>query len=284
VLRAAPAASPIADAGLAMGASSVVVYAFSVALRNASCFDPWWSVAPMGLVAWWVVSGASAGGAVSDAAAGGNRARQLFVLALVMLWGARLTWNWIRGWGGLHHEDWRYVHLREITGRLYPLTSLFGIHLFPTLMVWLGCISAWLAIKSPAPLGALDGVAGAVTLGAVAIEAVADAELHAARSAKDAKVTGGSPVNERGLWALSRHPNYFGEISFWWGLFGFAIAADRANLWAIIGPLAMTAMFVFATIPLMEKRQLKRKPAYADYVRRVSMLVPWPPRRDADDR
>jgi steroid 5-alpha reductase family enzyme len=267
-----------------MGASSVVVFAFSVALRNASCFDPWWSVAPMGLVAWWALSGA---------AEGGNRARQLLVLGLVMLWGARLTWNWIRGWGGLHHEDWRYVHLREITGRLYPLTNLFGIHLFPTLMVWLGCISAWLAMRSAAPLSALDGVAGAMTLGAIAIEAAADAELHAARSASSATSAssasntssatgaGRSPVNERGLWALSRHPNYFGEISFWWGLFGFAVAAGMGNAWAIVGPLAMTAMFVFATIPLMEKRQLKRKPAYADYVRRVPMLVPWPRRRGA---
>ena len=73
MLHAAPAASPIADAGLAMGVSSVVVYAFSVALRNASCFDPWWSVAPMALVAWWALSGA---------AAGGNQARQLIVPAL----------------------------------------------------------------------------------------------------------------------------------------------------------------------------------------------------------
>ncbi|MFX4952353.1 DUF1295 domain-containing protein, partial [Acinetobacter baumannii] len=81
-----------------------------------------------------------------------------------------------------------------------------------------------------------------------------------------------------GLWGWSRHPNYFGELSFWWGLmlFGFAAAPSQWP-WLVPGALAMTAMFVFASIPLMDQRSVERRPAYAEYMRRVSALVPLPP-------
>ena len=79
----------------------------------------------------------------------------------------------------------------------------------------------------------------------------------------------------RGLWALSRHPNYLGEILFWWGLYLFALASNPSFWWVVAGPLAITLMFIFASIPMIEKRMLKRRKDYQAYQEKVSMLVPW---------
>ena len=84
---------------------------------------------------------------------------------------------------------------------------------------------------------------------------------------------------DRGLWAWSRHPNYFGEILFWWSLWGFALAADAAWWWTVIGPLAITAMFCAASIPMLDARSRERRPEFAAYADRTPMLVPRPPRR-----
>jgi steroid 5-alpha reductase family enzyme len=86
---------------------------------------------------------------------------------------------------------------------------------------------------------------------------------------------------DRGLWGWSRHPNYFGEFSFWAALALFGIAAAPADWWwLILGALAILAMFLGASIPMMEERSLQRRPAYQDVVDRVSRFVPWPPKRE----
>ncbi|MEZ4374006.1 MAG: DUF1295 domain-containing protein [Polyangiaceae bacterium] len=86
-------------------------------------------------------------------------------------------------------------------------------------------------------------------------------------------------VLERGLWSWSRHPNYFGEMMFWWGLALFGLAGNAAAWWAVSGALAITLMFRLASIPMMEKRMVERRPGYEQVRARVSMLVPWPPKR-----
>ena len=85
---------------------------------------------------------------------------------------------------------------------------------------------------------------------------------------------------DRGLWAWSRHPNDVGEISFWFSLALFGIAASPRNAWWLfVGVALMVVMFLGASIPLMEKRSLERRPQYQDVIDRVSRLVPRPPRR-----
>ena len=201
--------------------------------------------------------------------------RAALVTSLVMIWAVRLTANWVRTWGGPGHEDWRYVEIQKKTGKLYWLASLVAIHLFPALLVWLGMLSLVPALATgTAPLGWMDALGCVVTLSAIAIEAVADEQLRRYRGRSHAP----GAIMEEGLWAYSRHPNYFGEISFWTGLFVFAVAADGTALWRVVGPLAMACLFVFGTIPMMERRSLEKRPAYAELKKRVSMLVPLPRR------
>ena len=86
-------------------------------------------------------------------------------------------------------------------------------------------------------------------------------------------------ILDTGLWAYSRHPNYFGEITFWWGLCIFAYAAAPEAWWAYIGAAAITVMFWFISVPLIETRMLKKRPHYREHQKRISKIIPWFPRR-----
>ena len=117
-------------------------------------------------------------------------------------------------------------------------------------------------------------LATAVTGAAIAIETIADLQLHRFR----ATAAPGSTLST-GLWAYSRHPNYFGEALFWWGLWLFGAAAGPGPWWLFAGAAAITAMLFFVSIPLIDERMRASRPDYAERVARVSALVPWFPRR-----
>jgi steroid 5-alpha reductase family enzyme len=245
--------------GLADVLATVVVFAFSVALDNSSVYDPYWSVAPMVIAPALSMLG-SAGQA--------PLARRGAVLALVLAWGARLTFNWARGWQGLGHEDWRYAEYRKSRG--YWAVSFLGFHLMPTVWVYLGCLSLLPAFSSPRPLSPLDALALLVTAGAIALETTADEQLRAFRLANAQP----GKVLDSGVWALCRHPNYLGELSFWWGVYLFGLAADPRLSWTLAGPVSITLLFVFVSTPLLDRRSLVRRPGYEAHMARVPALFP----------
>jgi steroid 5-alpha reductase family enzyme len=245
-------------------AATIVVFGFSLAVDNSSLYDPYWSVAPVPIAIFWFLRAGS----------GGTRIRQLFALALLCAWAVRLTLNCLRRWKGLGQEDWRYADFRRF-GRLYWPISFLGFHLFPTVIVFLGCLSLFPALGSAGrPLGILDGMAAAVTATAIGIEWTADRQLRRFLWERSRENRRGELL-ATGLWGLSRHPNYFGEVLFWWGLWLFGLAAAPSWWWTIAGPVAITAMFLFISVPMMDRRLLARRPEYASLISRHSGLVPW---------
>lgn len=267
---------PIAVALLADVVATVVIFVLSMAVANSSLYDAYWSVIPpVVAIAWAIAAPAGLSGA--------EHARQVLVIVLVSAWAVRLTLNWAFGWTGFDHEDWRYVNLREGLPRrfLWPLVSFLGIQLMPTLVVFAGMLSLWPALAAPRHgLGFLDVVATVVTVAAIALETKADWQLHA--FTRD-PANRGKPM-DRGWWGVSRHPNYLGEISFWWGLWLFALAAAPSWWWTVAGPVAMVVLFEAASIPMMEKRSLERRPEYADYQKRVARLLPLRSRSRSGER
>ena len=258
--------SPVLTVFVADLVATFVVFAFSMAFENSSLYDAYWSVVPPVIGLYWA-SALPGSEAVP--------ARQALVLLLVFAWGIRLTWNWSRGWPGMHHEDWRYRELRESENAPYWLVSLTGIHYFPTFQVFLACLPLYAALAVGArPLGPLDAIAALVTAGAIALETIADEQLREFNRTKQP-----GEICARGLWAWLRHPNYLGEILFWWGLWLFGVSAAPDWYWSVIGPLAITAMFLFASIPMLDRRNLARRPGYAEVMKSVSALVPRRPRR-----
>jgi steroid 5-alpha reductase family enzyme len=255
------------DALAADVVATLVIFGFSLRFKNSSFYDPYWSVIPPLLALYWCYANPSAGV---------NGVRAALVTSLVFLWAIRLTANWATYWGGLAHEDWRYPLVRARAGKAAVWADLFGIHLYPTFQVFAGCLPIYAVMtRGSSPLGWLDVLAFFVTLGAIAIEMISDLQLHAfiARRKPGEFIT-------TGLWAWSRHPNYFGEISFWWGLMLFGLAAAPAQWWWIVpGAISMTLMFKFASIPFMDNRSIERRPAYREHMQKVSAIVPLPPRR-----
>lgn len=242
-------------------AGTLGIFFFSYWRNNSSFYDAYWSVWPplAALFTGWL-----------GMKAGADPMRIWAIGICVWLWGIRLTSNWARGWHGLQHEDWRYVDMRRTTKGMYWLTSLTGLHYFPTLLVFLGCLPMYAAMSLPGKaFNALDIVATVICIGATLIEFIADEQLRQHRRQNPGKSI------TTGLWSYSRHPNYFGEMSFWWGLYIFALAAGQNSLWMIAGAVSMTLLFVFISIPMMEKRMLERKPDYKEVQQKIYMLVPF---------
>ncbi|WP_205878069.1 DUF1295 domain-containing protein [Mycobacterium camsae] len=248
--------------------ATLVVFVFSRLYRNSSFYDAYWSVIPPLLAFyWWSQSGP-----------GVDQLRCWLVAALITVWAVRLTANWVYGFPGLHHEDWRYPMFKERAGRWEFVVDLIAIHLIPTLQVFAAMLPVYVCVTRPgAGLRWLTFVAFVVGLAAVMLELVADVQMH--RFVREASA---GTAMDRGLWSWSRHPNYFGEFGFWFSLALFGVAAAPSDAWWLFaGAAAMLAMFLGASIPMMEQRSLQRRPQYQHVVDRVSRFVPRPPRKAA---
>jgi steroid 5-alpha reductase family enzyme len=82
---------------------------------------------------------------------------------------------------------------------------------------------------------------------------------------------------QRGLWAYTRHPNYFGEVLLWWGIWLIALSVANGVL-AVVGPLTITFLILYVSgIPMLEEKMAEH-PDFAVYKRRTSRFLPWPPR------
>lgn len=256
-------AHPVLALGLSYLVAALVIYVFSLSLDNGSMFDAWWSVLPAAAVLWLAHVGES----------GVPTLRTVLVVSAVLVWSLRLTSNWARDWPGLHHEDWRYLDL--YTKGPKPLISLGAVHVFPAAMVFLVSLPmAPALVCGHTHMNWLDWLAFAICLKGAAWEFIADEQMR-----RFARTKQPGDVMCTGLWKYSRHPNYFGELLFWWGLWVFALSSDLAWWWTVVGPMALTAMFLGASIPLIDARSLERRPEFQEYAKRTSRLFPLPPKK-----
>lgn len=250
-------------------AATVAIFVFSRLYKNSSFYDAYWSVIPPLIALYWTMAAT---------AQGIDMTRAWLVVILVWLWGVRLTANWATFWPGLEHEDWRYGPIKTNAGKWNALADFSAIHLFPTVIVFAACLPIYAAVAMDArPLNALDYLAAAVTLIAILIELVSDIQLHRFLTHRKP-----GEIMKTGLWALSRHPNYFGEWLFWAGLALFGLAAvPSAWWWVLPGAIAMLVMFLVASIPMIDKRSVERRPEYQAHMVRVSGFVPWFPKHSS---
>jgi steroid 5-alpha reductase family enzyme len=240
--------------------SALVLWLISLKTRDVSIIDIFW--AP-GIAA--VVDIAAL---LSDAS--GPRASA--ALFLVNLWAVRLAAHIFARHDG---EDHRYAAMRHKFGARWWWWSLVQVFLLQAILMWF--IAAPLVavmLSSRAPMGVLDYLGVGIAAAGFLFEALADVQL--ARFRLDPRNKG--KVMDRGLWRWSRHPNYFGESVMWWGFFLLGFSAAGA-WWLILSPLVVTLLLLQVSgVTLMEDKIEDRRPAYADYKRRVSAFVPWPPK------
>jgi len=239
---------------------TVCIYCISLWKKNSSAYDAFWSVLPCLLTVWlWLKMGGK-----------GWQIWQWATVIMVNVWSWRLTWNWARGWSGWGHQDWRYIDLKEQNQRLYPLINFFGIHLFPTVIVFVACLGLFDVASAQEFSAALMIVGLVIGTGGILLEFIADNQLaeFRRRSNPDRR-----DILDTGLWSVMRYPNYLGEMCFWWGLAICGLGAG-GEWWIAVGALAMVALFVFVSIPMKDTHMRKVRPDLDTYHRRVPAFVP----------
>lgn len=245
-------------------AATVVVFLFSVLFHNSSVYDAYWSVAPL-VIAVWVFGAEKAGSAL-----------HMLLLAVFFLWGVRLTVNWIVVFTDFTYEDWRYKKYREESHPLFwPVVNFTGIHLMPTLVVFAGMLPLFELAKQQPDWKAIPGI---MVMGfGIALEFFADRQMHAFLGGDNR-----GKVCDIGLWKYSRHPNYLGEISFWTGVYLAMLPFAPHRWYYIVGCASVAVLFNVVSIPLMEKRQLSRRPQYVEYRQTTSRLLLRPQKQLAE--
>lgn len=253
--------SPIITMLLADIFMTLIIFLIGSVLKNASLYDPYWSVIPPYIVIVWIIFYYQTINLAS-----------ILLLIAILFWAIRLTVNWWKNWHGFASQDWRYDTLKEKNEKLYPMTNLFGIHIIPTIVVYLQMINVFDILKI-GKVNLVYIIGFLIAILAPIIQYVSDKQMYEFRiENKNQKKT----IN-KGLWRFSRHPNYFGEILFWIGIFVMCFAESYLFDITILYPISMILLFVFISIPLMEKK-LKNRPGYTDYQKNVSMLIPLPKR------
>jgi len=253
-----------ADFGVAMVAV-LLLWMVSIPLRDVSIIDMMFAVILLAVTA------------VSYLLGSGAPARKQLVLLLVGIWAVRITVHLVkRNWG--HGEDPRYAKLRCWTkdDRSFVWLSLRKVFLLQGIVIWLvslpvqvaQTVTTPVALRWPAYLGTAVWVVGFL------FETIADLQLTRFRADPANKGT----VLQTGLWKYSRHPNYFGELCVWWGL--FLIACDNPiGLLTAFGPIIYTYLIINVTGQrTLDKKLAKGRPGYRAYMKSTSGLIPMPPR------
>lgn len=252
--------NPLIRLFLADVLATIIVWGFGLLYENVSVYDPYWSVfPPVAFLAWAFYTGVWS-------------LPVILLLVASWYWGWRLTRNWAITFKGIAHEDWRYTKYRSLHPLVFHLINLFGLNMMPTLVVFASMLPGLKLFDSVSASGLSSvSVCGLiigflVCIAAATIQLIADKQIHDFRAANPGKYC------NVGLWKHGRHPNYFGEISFWWGIWIMYAAFNGIDCF-IGGPVAMSAMFLGISIPLMEKRQLANKPGYAEYRKQTRILI-----------
>lgn len=234
--------------------ATIVIFIFSLIFKNASVYDPYWSVQPPVILIAFAI---------------GKKLNMfgIIMLIVVLFWAIRLTANWAYTFKNLNHQDWRYTMLKEKCGVFYPIINLIGIHMVPTLIVY-GCILPGVYVIRENIVGNFGSVLFlCLSFMAVIMQGISDIQMHMFR--KDRKEV----FIRVGFWKHSRHPNYLGEILMWWGV-GLAVLCAAPNVWyLILGAILNTVLFLAVSIPMADNRQ-SHKEGFETYKRQTRMLLP----------
>ena len=238
--------------------ATLIIFLFSNIHKNSSIYDPFWHVAPIPIVFY-----------IANQSSLPNLELNL-ILSAFLFWALRLTYNWFLNWENLDHEDFRYRDLKNNNKFMAFINDLFGIHLIPTLIVNASLYPIYVALTSES-LNDLVYIGFMLKIIAVVIQYISDDQMRKFR--KDKNNLG--KTMKYGLWKYSRHPNYLGEVSFWFGIYVFALASESPSLWLLACPIVMLALFVFISCPMMDNRSLKRRLDYKEYMDKTPQLIMW---------
>lgn len=251
----------LTSGALAILVATTVLWFIGLLREDVSIVDSFWGLG-FALLGWIYVL-----------MEGSLSARGLILVTLVTCWGVRLSVHITlrnRGAG----EDYRYRAIRAKWGPGFRWTSLGIVFWLQGLLMWVIAMPTFVAARtSGVPLGALDVLGICVFVIGFAFEVIGDWQLTRFKASPDSQ----GRTLQTGLWRYTRHPNYFGDATLWWGVYLMSVSAGGA--WTVFSPLLMTFLLVrISGVPLLEERMSRSRPDFADYVERTSPFIPWPPR------
>jgi steroid 5-alpha reductase family enzyme len=262
-------ASVFLATAIAVALLMLTVWAISVRIKDASIVDVVWGLGFV-LIVW-----------VARLAAGGPwNTRHTLVLISTSIWGLRL--GAYLGWRNLGKgEDFRYKAMRKKHGDRFWIISLRTVFLTQGVLMWVVSTPTQIAqmnFARDAKHKGLDAfliVGFVVWLVGVLFETIGDLQLAKFKANPDNK----GKVMDRGLWAWTRHPNYFGDCCAWWGIWLMAVSAPLAII-GIVGPIIMSVLLIKVSgVPMLEHSIAKRRPGYTEYIKRTSSFLPRPPKK-----
>ena len=253
-----------AAAGAAILGLLVSLWVVSLIIKDASIIDMFWGggFALVALVALTVVA---------------NITLFNFAIALlVILWGARLFIHLGARWLKEGAEDYRYQKMRAYHGRNFWWRSFFVVFALQGILMYLVATPYLVALymggqdiggQAAFPLLASGGLV--VAFAGLVVETLADRQLTKFRATAQP-----DEILSDGWWARTRHPNYFGDALFWWGIYFAVVATIPAAFWTIYAPALMNFLLVKISGAAMLERRLIKKPAYADYMQKTNRFIP----------
>ena len=238
--------------------ATVMTWLSGVIFKSASVYDPYWSVqTPAIMISLLVMTGTYTLGS-------------LIFLMFVLFWAIRLTGNFIAGFHDISYIDWRYKMLKEKTGPFFQIVNLLGICMFPTTVVYIASLPAFAYILENHHFSLFNTIGLAMMFLGTILELFADRQMKQfIKTRKDR-----SEIIRVGLWKYSRHPNYLGEILFWYGVALVYILPDLNYLPYLTGAIINHLMFLFISVPLAEKNMQKYKAHFEQYKKEVRMFLP----------
>ncbi len=249
-------------------AGFLICWAIATAIRDPTFVDSVWALGMGGLAVATLFQ------------AWGYRPRQYLLVGLCGAWALRLGLHLFLRWRR-HGRDRRYARMMEKAkaerGWGFGQASLRMVFLLQTPLMWTVSLPVQLGQfdRTPAAIGWLGWTGAALSVAGIACETLADAQVTRFR----ADPANAGKVLETGLWRWSQHPNYFGDILAWAGLYLIA-AETQTGLWALPGPLLLIFILTrWSGGATYERRLARTRPGYDDYQRRTSRLIPWPPKR-----
>jgi steroid 5-alpha reductase family enzyme len=238
----------------------LVIWLVSVRLTDASIVDIFWGA---GFVYLAVIYFFFTNGVIE---------RKLLLLILVGIWGLRLSLHIFRRNHG-KGEDSRYQAWRKQYGEKYWWFSFFQVYLLQGTLLWIISLPILAAMSGVSSLNIWDGL-GILLWGiGFFFEAVGDWQLAQFKADPANK----GKVMNKGLWAYTRHPNYFGDSTIWWGHYLIALAAG--GWWTIFSPIIMTTLLMRVSGVALLEKSMEKRPGYKEYIEATSAFFPLSPKK-----
>lgn len=201
------------------------------------------------------------------------------IIIPIIIWTLSVTINYLIRLKNLKEEDWRFLEITSKHPKLKFILNLFGNHLLPLIVIYLAMLPIfyYIDLSTVKNINLSTIIALIITILGIVIELVANQQMNKFKKNSKNPVE----VNNQGLWKISRHPNYLGEIMMWWGTYLMMLSIDEKKFLFFLGPLLITLSILIINIPMMEKRELSQKYDYKEYQKITNMLLIFPfPKND----